>query len=79
MTNFGPKPWTNTFGKNLNFSTFLTSFYSIERRFFALEYHKTHFPGLDCLNKTLENGQFWPRFPKKEKTEKWSILDQTMD
>ena len=23
-------------------------FYSLERRFFVLEYHKTHFPGLYC-------------------------------
>ena len=26
-------------------------FYSLERRFFVLEYHKTHFPGLYCLKK----------------------------
>ena len=26
-------------------------FYSLERRFFVLEYHKTHFPGLYCLTK----------------------------
>ena len=50
MANFGPKPWVNPFAKNLNFSTFLTScFYSLERRFFVLEYRKTHFPGLYCL------------------------------
>ena len=37
-------------------------FYSLERRFFVLEYHKTHFPGLYCL--------------KKKKVQKWPILDQ---
>ena len=37
-------------------------FYSLERRFFVLEYHKTHFPALYCL--------------KKKKVEKWPILDQ---
>ena len=50
MANFGHKPWTNPFAKNLNFSTFESScFYSLERRFFLLEYRKTHFPGLYCL------------------------------
>ena len=49
MANFGPKPWANPFGKNLTFSTFSTfCFYSLERRFFVLEYPKTHFPGLYC-------------------------------
>ena len=43
----------------LTFST--SSFNSLERRFINIEYHKTHFPGLDCL---------------KKKMEKWPILDQ---
>ena len=52
MANFGPKPWTNPLWKNLNFSTFsISCFYSLERRFFPLEYHKTHFPGPYCLKK----------------------------
>ena len=52
MANFGPKPWTNPFAKNLNFSTVSTScFYSLERRFIAIEYHKTHFPGQHCPKK----------------------------
>ena len=40
MANFGPKPWTNTFGKNnLNFWIFQTScFCSLESRFSVLEY-----------------------------------------
>ena len=38
--------------KNVNFSTFLTScFYSLEKRFFVLEYRKTQFPRLYCLEK----------------------------
>ena len=38
--------------KNVNFSTFWTSrFYSLERRFFALEYHKRHFPILTIKKK----------------------------
>ena len=52
MPIFGPKPWV---WKNVNFWTFLTScFYSLERRFFVLEYHKRHFPGLYCLKKKVE-------------------------
>ena len=52
MANFRPKPWVNPRWKNLNFSTFETScFYSLKRRFFILEYRKTHFPGLFCLKK----------------------------
>ena len=64
MTNFGPKRWTNPFKKNLNFSTFSSScFYSLERRFTAIEYHKTHFPGPDCPKKTRwKNGIFWTIF-----------------
>ena len=37
-------------------------FYSLDRRFFVLEYRKRHFPGLFC--------------PKKKKLEKWSFFDQ---
>ena len=58
MAIFGPKPWVNPLGKNVNSSTFWTScFYSLERRFFVLEYHKRHFPCLYCLKKKLEK---WP-------------------
>ena len=53
MANFRPKPWTNPFWKKLNFSPFSTPcFYSLENGFSAPEYHKTHFPDLDCLKKT---------------------------
>ena len=51
IANFRPKllqNWTKIpLRKNLNFSTVLTCcFYSLERRFFLLEYRKTHFPSL---------------------------------
>ena len=58
MANFGQKPRKNlkTLWKNLNFSTFSTfCFYSLEKRCFVLEYHKTHFPGLDYLIKKKMN------------------------
>ena len=48
--------------KNVNFSTFLAAgFYSLEGRFFVLEYRIRHFPALYC---------------KKKKLEKWPFLDQ---
>ena len=71
MAIFGPKPWVNPFQddgllplrKNVNFSSFWSScFYSLERRFFVLEYCKTHFPALYCLKK--KHGKmaiFWPK------------------
>ena len=52
--------WLTPFWQNVNFSTLWTfCFYSLERRFFALEYRKTHFPGLYCIKKKLEK---WPFF-----------------
>ena len=63
MAHFGPQPWTNPFEKNFNFSTVITAcFYSLEKRFFLVEYHKRQFPRLYCL--------------KKKKMQKWPILDQ---
>ena len=54
MDKFGPKPWANPFKKNFNFSTFWTScFYSLDRRFFVLEYRKSHFPNQYCLKKKV--------------------------
>ena len=50
-----------TFEMIPGFKPFTVFFYSLERRFFLLEYHKTHFPCLYCL---------------KNKVEKWPILDQ---
>ena len=55
---FWTKTKGNPFGKKANLSPFSTScFYSLERRFFALEYRKRHFRGLYCLKKKIEN---WP-------------------
>ena len=52
MANFGPKPCTKPFGKMSIFRLFeLLVFFSQERRFFAKQYHKTHFPRLYCLKK----------------------------
>ena len=54
MAILGPKPWVNPFGKMSIFSIFWTSlFYSLERRFIVLEYHKKHFSGLYCLKKKV--------------------------
>ena len=54
MVIFGSKPWVNPLWKNGHFSTFLTSsFNSLERRFFLLEYRKRHLPGLYCLKKNF--------------------------
>ena len=63
MAIFGPKPWVNLLGKNVNFSTFWTSsFYSLERRFPVLEYHKKTFswPILP-KKKSWKNGHFWTK------------------
>ena len=55
MAIFGPKPWVNSVGKMSIFRLFLTCcFYSLERLFLFLEYHKRHFPGLYCLKKKGE-------------------------
>ena len=63
MAIFGPKPWVNPSGKILIFGLFeLLVFFSLEKRFFVLEYHRVHFPGLYCV---------------KQKVEKWPFLDQT--
>ena len=51
---FRPKPWLNPFGKMAIFRLFkLLLFYSLERRFLALEYRKRHFPDLYCLRKKV--------------------------
>ena len=76
--------WTKTMSyplwKNVNFSTFLTScFYSLERRFFILEYRKRNFPGLYCpKKKSLKNGHFrtktmgWPLSKKVSFSTFWT-------
>ena len=56
MAIFGPKPWINPFGKMSIFRFCeLYVFYSLERRFLVLQYHKRHFPDLYCRKK--KNGK----------------------
>ena len=63
MTNFRGKPLVNPFGKMSIFRLFEhVVLYSLERPFFALQYHKTHFPGLYCLKKTDGKiANFWAK------------------
>ena len=54
MAIFGPKPWVNAFGKMSVIRLFgLLFFYSLERCFLVLEYHKRRFPSLYCLKKKV--------------------------
>ena len=63
MAIFRPKRWEKS--EKCQFSTFCTCFfYSLERRFFVLDYRKIHLPRLHCL--------------KKKKLEKWPFLDQNL-
>ena len=75
MAIFEPKPWVHPCGKILILSTFSTSgFYSLERRFFALDYRKIHFPALYCLrNKVGKMAIFGPK-PWVNPFEKMSIF-----
>ena len=58
----GPKAWVNVFGKMSIFRLCERFFfYSLERRLFALEYRKKHFPGIYFI---------------KKKFKKWPFLDQ---
>ena len=62
MAIFGPKPWVNSFGKNVNLSTFYTCcFYSLKTRFFVLEYQKRHFQPILPKKKSCKNGHFWTK------------------
>ena len=73
MADFGPKPWTNPFGKISIFRLLeLFFFYCLERLFFALEYHKTHFPGHYCL--TIKNGRISDFGPKPWKNLNFSTF-----
>ena len=64
MANFGPKPWVSPFEKIAIFPLFeLAFFYSLKRRFFVLEYRKTHFPALYWLKTT--DGKMANFGPKK--------------
>ena len=57
MVIFGTKPWVNPLGKMSIFQVFELFFYSLEGRFFVVEYRKGHFPGLYCRKKKMEK---WP-------------------
>ena len=63
--------------ENVNFSTFGTSyFYSLESRFYVLEYRKRHFPGLYCLKKSSwKNGYFWDQNHGLTPLEKCQFFD----
>ena len=48
--------------KKSQFFDFWTScFYSLQRRFFVLEYRKRLLPSLYCLKKSRKNGHFGPK------------------
>ena len=49
MPIFVPKPWVNPFGKMSIFEFFALLFFSLERRFFVLEYRKRYFIGFYYL------------------------------
>ena len=56
----GEKPLVNQFQNNLSFSTCGSFyFYSLESRFFVLEYRKTHFLAHIAKKKKLEKCQFF--------------------
>ena len=63
MAIFWKKPWVDPFGKISISRLFkLLVFKPLESRYFALEYRKTHFPGLYCLmKKDGKMGNFWPK------------------
>ena len=62
MAIFGPKPWFIAFGKMSIFRLFEHCyFYSLDRRFFLLEYRKRHFLGLYLQKKSCKNGHFWTK------------------
>ena len=53
MANFRPKLWVIPFGKMSVFRLSELFFYRLQRRFFNVEYRKTHFPGQYCLKKKV--------------------------
>ena len=73
---FGPKPWVNPFGKMSIFRPVGTCcFYSLERRFFVLEYRKRHFRGFYCLKKKRwRNGHFFGLYCLKKNVGKLAIF-----
>ena len=60
MAIFQSKPWVNLFRKISIFRLFeLLGFFSLERRFFVLEYRKTHFPGIYQIKKKVEKREIF--------------------
>ena len=53
MAIFGPKRWVNLFGKMSIYTFWTFCLYSLESRFFVLEYRRRHFPGLFCIKKKV--------------------------
>ena len=49
-------------------------FYSLERRFFVLDYHKGHFPGLYCLKKKVGKMAIFGQQPWVNRFGKMSIF-----
>ena len=61
--------------KDVNFLSFSTlCFYSLERRFWVLEYHKRHFPGLYCLKKKVRKVAIFRPKPWVNRFRKMSIF-----
>ena len=62
MVIFGPKPRVDPFGKKLIFDCLNFFFYSLKRRFFVLQYRKSHFPGLYCVKRKFGKiCHFWTK------------------
>ena len=75
MAIFGPKPWVNPSEKMPIFRLFeLLVFLSLERRFFVLEYHRVHFPGLYCVTKKVGKMAIFGTKPWVNRFEKMSIF-----
>ena len=78
MAIFGPRAWVNPFGKISIFPGFeVLVFFSLERRFFVLQYRKTYFPGLYCPPKKLEKWPFldqYHRLTRYEKSQFFEVL-----
>ena len=72
--NFDPKPWVILFGKCQFFDLLNFCFYSLERRFFVLDYHKGHFPGLYCLKKKVGKMAIFGQQPWVNRFGKMSIF-----
>ena len=73
MTIFGPKLWVNPFEKMQFFQS--SCFYSLERRFFVLEYRNSHFPGIYSLKIILKKWPFLEENHGLTTFEKYPFID----